>query len=112
MRTSKIRHFIEKNDVESFRFLNLSKKEYLNLRFDYNMNVLQLVCFEEASLILDTMRHKFANDDIAKRAMAQHRDSHMGSQAIHLAAATGNRYMIEVLMLDFEGDPYENTHHN
>ena len=76
---SKIRQYIEKNDVESFRFLNLSKKEYLNLRFDYNMNVLQLVCFEEASLILDTMRHKFANDDIAKRAMAQHRDSHMGS---------------------------------
>ena len=36
----------------------------------------------------------------------------MGSQAIHLAAATGNRYMIEVLMLDFEGDPYELTHHN
>lgn len=33
----------------------------------------------------------------------------MGSQAIHLAAATGNRYMIEVLMLDFEGDPYEKT---
>ena len=79
MRMSKIRQYIEKNDVESFRFLNLSKKEYLNLRFDYNMNVLQLVCFEEASLILDTMRHKFANDDIAKRAMAQHRDSHMGS---------------------------------
>ena len=69
-RTIRVKYFIEKNDVESFRFLNLSKKEYLNLRFDYNMNVLQLVCLEEASLILDTMRHKFANDDIAKRAMA------------------------------------------
>ena len=33
----------------------------------------------------------------------------MGSQAIHLAAATGNRYIIEVLMLAFESDPYENT---
>ena len=33
----------------------------------------------------------------------------MGSQAIHLAAATGNRYMMEVLMLDFEGDPFEMT---
>lgn len=106
---ARVQDYIEKNDVESFRFLNLTKKEYLGLRFGYNMNLLQLVCFEEASLILDTMRHKFANDEIAKRAMAQHRDSHMGSQAIHLAAATGNRYMIEVLMLDFEGDPYEST---
>lgn len=33
----------------------------------------------------------------------------MGSQAIHLAAATGNRYMIETLMLEFMGDPYEKT---
>ena len=33
----------------------------------------------------------------------------MGSQAIHLAAATGNRYIIEVLLLDFESDPYELT---
>ena len=69
-RAARVRHYVETNDVESFRFLNLSKKEYLNLRFDYNMNVLQLVCFEEAHLILDTIRHKFANDDIAKRAMA------------------------------------------
>ena len=41
--------------------------------------------------------------------MAQHRDEHMGSQAIHLAAAQGNRYMIEVLMLDFDADPFEMT---
>ena len=87
----------------------LSRKEYLNLRFNYNMNLLQLVCFEEASRILESMRHKFANDDDAKMRMAQHRDSHMGSQAIHLAAATGNRYMIEVLMLDFGGDPDQHT---
>jgi len=45
----------------------ISRKECLNLRFNYNMNLLQLVCFEEATLILDSMRHKFANDEIAKR---------------------------------------------
>ena len=33
----------------------------------------------------------------------------MGSQAIHLAAATGNRYMIECLMLAFDSDPFEMT---
>ena len=65
--------------------------------------------FEEATQILEFMRYKFAQDENAKHKMAKHRDSHMGSQAIHLAAATGNRYLIEVLMLDFEGDPYLNT---
>lgn len=78
-RVAKIAHCVEINDVEEFRNLNISKKECLSLRFNYNMNLLQLVCFEEASLILDQMRHKFANDDITKRTLAQHRDSHMGS---------------------------------
>ena len=97
------------DDSESFLFKKLSTREYLELRFNYNMNLLQLVCFEEATRILDVIRQKFAQDEESKRQMSSHRDSHMGSQAIHLAAATGNRYMIEVLMLDFEGDPYERT---
>jgi len=41
--------------------------------------------------------------------MARHRDSHMGSQAIHMAAAAGNRSMIETLMRDFESNPSEKT---
>ena len=73
------------------------------------MNLLQLICFEEANLILDFVRVKFADDMPSKRILAQHRDSEMGSQAIHLAAATGNRYIIEVCMLDFESNPNENT---
>ena len=106
---ARVKYIVENNDIESFRFLNLTRKEFLGMRFNYNMNLLQLVCFEEASLILEAMRHKFSNDEQTKKQMAEHRDSHMGSQAIHLAAATGNRYMIEVLMLDFQGDPYERT---
>jgi len=39
-RIARIKFYIETNDVESFRFLNIQKKEYLNLRFNYNMNVL------------------------------------------------------------------------
>ena len=70
---------METNDVESFRFMNISRNEYLKMRFAYNMNLLQLVCFEEANYILDQMRHKFANDHIAKKHMAEHRDSHLGS---------------------------------
>ena len=108
-RLAKVKKFVEDNDVESFRFLNLSKSEYLKMRFDSDMNLLQLVCFEEAHLILEQMRHKFANDQVAKRSMANHKDSHLGSQAIHLASATGNRYITEVLMLDFEGNPFMKT---
>ena len=70
---------MENNDVEQFRSLMLSTRDCLNMRFNYNMNLLQLVCFEEANLILDAMRFKFADDEAAKFQMAQHRDSHMGS---------------------------------
>lgn len=108
-RADRVKNYVETNNVEGFKFLMLSRKEYLNMRFQQNMNLLQLVCFEEASLILEFIRKQFENDEEAKRQMAQHRDKHMGSQAIHLAAATGNRWIIEVLMLDFEGDPYEKT---
>ena len=103
---------METNDIEQFRFLNVMKDEVMKMRFDYNMNLLQLICFEEANLILDFIRAKFEGDIEAKRQLAQHRETSMGSQAIHLAAATGNRYIIEVLMLEFEGDPFENTDGN
>ena len=73
------------------------------------MNLLQIVCFEEANFILDHLRQIFTNNSTAKRIMAQHRDSHLGSQAIHLAAAAGNRKMIEVVIQDFEGDPTAKT---
>ena len=58
-RVSKVKHFIETNDVESFRNLRLSRKECLNMRFHYDMNLLQLVCFEEANIVLDHLRHQF-----------------------------------------------------
>ena len=41
--------------------------------------------------------------------MAKHRDNHLGSMAIHYAAKTGNRYLIEKLMLDFTADPIDKT---
>ena len=66
-RLARVKYIVENNDIESFRFLNLTRKEFLNMRFQYNMNLLQLVCFEEASLILEAMRHKFSNDEMAKR---------------------------------------------
>ncbi len=37
--------------------------------------------------------------------MAEHRDAHMGSQAIHLAATTGNKTIIECLLTDYFSDP-------
>ena len=109
VRMSKIEHFIQQNDVESFRFMNISKQEVMSLRFKNDMNMLQVICSEEAIAILDFVRAKFSNDKTSKQKLAQHRDKDIGSQAIHLAAATGNRYIIEVLMLDFESDPYELT---
>ena len=51
----------------------------MKMRFNYEMNLLQLICFEEASLILDFIRAKFEDDMNSKRLLAQHRDAEMGS---------------------------------
>ncbi len=50
-----------------------------NIRFELSMNFLQLVCHEESIEILRFMVEKFKGDDTAKRAMAKHRDGHIGS---------------------------------
>ena len=65
-RAAKVRLVVENNDVEQFRILMLSRRDCLHMRFNYNMNLLQLVCFEEANLILDAMRYKFVDDEAAK----------------------------------------------
>lgn len=44
-----------------------------------------------------------------KQDMAHHKEKQMGCMAIHLAAATGNRTLIEVLMKEFLADPREKT---
>lgn len=41
--------------------------------------------------------------------MVEHRDGHLGSQAIHLAAATGNHIIIETLIVHFNVNVYETT---
>ena len=66
VRMSKIEHFIQQNDVESFRFMNISKQEVMSLRFKNEMNMLQLICSEEAIAILDFVRAKFSNDKTSK----------------------------------------------
>ena len=72
-------HFVETNDIESFRFLGIQKNEVMKMRFNYDMNLLQLICFEEASLILDFIRAKFEDDKNSKKLLAEHRDAEMGS---------------------------------
>jgi hypothetical protein len=79
------------------------------LRFDYNMNLIQLVCHEEAVNILNYLVGQLEHDSAAKRQMVTHRDGHLGSQAIHLAAATGNHIIIEILIVHFYVDVYETT---
>ena len=44
--------------------------------------------------------------------MASYRDAHIGSQAIHLAATTGNTYVIETLIDFYGSDPKAFTAQN
>jgi len=55
-RAARVKTYVESNNVEAFKLMNLTRKEYLGMRFQYNMNLLQLVCFEEANRILEFMR--------------------------------------------------------
>lgn len=39
-RVKKIAHYVQIDDINSFRLLGVTKKEIQSLRFDYNMNIL------------------------------------------------------------------------
>ena len=76
------------------------------------MNILQLCCFEEAVKIFDFITRQLNNDSAIKIELAKHRDSYSGAQAIHLAAAGGNRYFIDKLIEKYGADPKEKTSHD
>lgn len=62
----KIVEFVEEDDLNGFRLWGVTKLEMVTLRFGYNMNLLQLVCFEEATSILKYMSQQLVGDDDAK----------------------------------------------
>jgi ankyrin repeat protein len=73
------------------------------------MNLLQLVCHEEAVNILQYLTEELENCNEVKEQMVTHRDSHLGSQAIHLAAATGNHQLIDCLINHYAADANQTT---
>ena len=108
-RCKQIGEFVENDDLNGFKLWGVTKLEMNTLRFEYNMNLLQLVCHEEATNILNYLVLQLENDKAAKKQMVEHRDGHLGSQAIHLAAATGNHIIIETLIVHFNVNVYETT---
>lgn len=82
----------------------------LGLRFQpYDMNLLQLICFEESTEIFSYITEVLTDDSETKLKMAQHRDTNMGSQAIHLAATTGNSKILNTLIKEFKADAHQIT---
>ena len=57
-----------------------------------------MICFEEAVKILEFLTRMLFHDSIMRFELGSQRDSHMGAQAIHLASATGNRFIIDLLI--------------
>jgi len=57
----------------------VTKKEIQTLKFDYNMNILQLICFEEAVKILEFLTRTLYHDNMIRFELGKQRDSHMGA---------------------------------
>jgi len=62
------------------------------------MNLLQIICNEESERCLIWLSKHLKDNPKLKSQMASYRDTHLGSQAIHLASTTGNRQIIETLI--------------
>jgi len=93
---------VENDNLSLFRMLEVTEDEYKTLRFRDNINILQMVCHEEAICVLEYLKIHLTTS--LKQQMALHRDDYLGSQAIHLAAATGSHDIIISLLKSFEAD--------
>ena len=82
--------------------MELTIAEMKKMRFPGRMNLLQLACNEGAVQVL-TLLHE-VTDAEERRQMVTHRDAHLGSMAIHFAAATGKDEVIQILVRDFDAD--------
>lgn len=93
---------MEYDDLETFRQLSLTMEEIESFRFDCQMNLLQLVCHEESVSILEYLTQEVLHEFPEKRKeMASFRDDYLGSQAIHLAATTGNLKILRHLQRNY-----------
>ena len=54
-------------------------QEVSQIRFEYNMNLLQLVCHEEAVQILNYLIIMLDAEVYLKETLVNNRDSHLGS---------------------------------
>jgi ankyrin repeat protein len=75
------------------------------------MNLIQLVCHEGAVKILENLRKLFFGDEFAMNDIINHKEAHLGSKAIHFAAASGKREIIEMLIHDFGANIHDVTEH-
>jgi hypothetical protein len=66
-RCKQIAEFVENDDLNGFKLWGVTKLEMNTLRFEYNMNLLQLVCHEEATNILNHLVLLLENDKAAKK---------------------------------------------
>lgn len=107
LRAQLLTETIEDDDLPKIKALKVTLDEIRTLRFEYSMNILQLVCHEESETILDWLtKDVLANEPTIRKELADYRDAHLGSQAIHLAATTGNLEVMKTLeynyWVDFE----------
>ena len=106
-RLKQVANLVKEDELQGFRLWGVKKEEMISMRFEYNMNLLQLACFEEATCILRYITEVLADDAQTRLSMGKHRENNLGSQAIHLAATTGNRPLIETLLNNYYADAAE-----
>lgn len=79
-RVTQITEAIEDDDVQTLKRLRFSLEDVKSMKFEYKMNVLQLMCHEESIFTLDYMtKILLANEPSLRKELAEYRDAHLGS---------------------------------
>ena len=95
--------------MKKFQEFNLSCEDLLGMRLKHNLNILQATSYFGAELILKYLTKFFIVDEEAKKELIEYREPNGGNMAIHFAVLKGNKRIIDILINDFQADPYALT---
>ena len=95
---------IRDDDVETFKKLGVPFEEYINLSFDFGMNILNFAIDQERMSIINYLAIVTADNPELQKKLATNRFDKNEIQAIHQAVTVGSKQILDCIIENFKAD--------
>lgn len=104
LRTDDLIPLIEMDDVAELDRRSYNLEELATLRFAKDMNILNLAIDKEAVKIVQHLARKLKGKETLKNQLLYYRYNKHGITSVHQVMATGNKAILEAVLIEMEAD--------